>query len=255
MIENLGLIIPAFIAGLLTFLAPCTLPLVPGYLGFISGVAINDLEKDKSSKLKLKIFLNGLLYVIGFSLVFIALGTLFSVGGIAFAQYRVWLSRIGGVFVIIFGLYMMHVINLKKLSFLQSEHKLNITKHLKPGNPFSSFLFGATFAFGWTPCVGPVLASVLFLASSLETVGEGAFLLGIFSLGLAIPFLIIAATIGYAIHYIKRISRYLNIISIIGGVFLVFIGILLLTDRFAWWIGLFYETVAATGFDHILDYL
>lgn len=113
-----SLIIPAFIAGILTFLAPCTLPLVPGYLGFISGVSLEDLkDPTKSKKVRVKIFLNGLLFVLGFSIVFIILGSLFGLGGAALSQYRVWLSRIGGIFVIIFGLYMTGVFRFSFLNF------------------------------------------------------------------------------------------------------------------------------------------
>lgn len=237
---HFDLIVPAFIAGVLMFLAPCTLPLVPGYLGFISGVAIDDVKKNKKNKsLRAQIFLNGLFYVIGFSIVFIILGTLFALGGATLAHNRIWLSRIGGLFIIIFGLYMMHVLHLDKLKFLQSEHRLNLMRYLKPGNPISSLLFGATFAFGWTPCVGPILASILFLASSLQTIWQGAFLLFIFSLGLGIPFLIIAATISWSLDYLKKIHKYLNVISFVGGVFLVFIGYLLLTNSLGQWVGLF----------------
>ena len=187
------LIIPAFIAGLFTFLAPCTFPLVPGYLGFISGTSAADLrDPNRLHAVRWKIFLNGLLYVVGFSAVFILLGSLFGLGGAALVRYRIWLSRIGGVFVIFFGLYMMNLLRLPFLKFLNTDTHIRATQWIRPGNPVSSFLFGATFAFGWTPCLGPILGSVLFLASTSGTVGQGAFLLAIFSLGLAVPFLIIS---------------------------------------------------------------
>lgn len=234
--------IPAFIAGLLTFLAPCTFPLVPGYIGFISGVSIDDLQNpDTHSQAKKKIFLNGLLYVIGFSIVFMLLGSVFGAAGSFLSEYRLWLSKIGGVFVIFFGLYLMHIFSLKWFSFLQRERRFNLAGKLAPGKPSSSLIFGMTFAFGWTPCIGPVLGSILILASTSSTALQGTFLLFMFSLGLAVPFLLIALGAGHAAVYVKRLSKYLNIISFIGGLFLVFLGILLLTDNFGLWISYFYR--------------
>lgn len=250
---DISLIIPAFVAGVLTFLAPCTLPLVPGYLGFISGVSVNDLQDlSKSKAARRTIFFNGVLYVIGFSSVFIILGSLFGLGGAALIQYRPWLLRIGGIFVIFFGLFMMGIF---RLPFLSVEKHLGSVKALKPGNPVSSLVFGATFAFGWTPCVGPILGSVLTLAASSATVGQGTFLLLVFSLGLAIPFLIIAAGIGSASVYITKLSKYLNIVSVIGGVFLIFLGILLFTNKVGVWVGYFYQVFGFINYDRLLDYL
>jgi cytochrome c-type biogenesis protein len=185
-------------------------------------------------------------------LVFIILGSLFGLGGAALAQYRIWLSRIGGIFVIFFGLFMMGVL---KLPFLNVEKHVGSIRALKPGNPVSSLIFGATFAFGWTPCVGPILGSILTLAASSATIGQGAFLLAVFSLGLAVPFLIIAASIGSASTYLARVSKYLNIISFIGGIFLVFLGVLLLTNNLVTWISYFYKLFDFINYESLLDYL
>lgn len=250
---DFSLVIPAFIAGLLTFLAPCTLPLVPGYLGFISGVSSNQAE---ASQVRGRVFLNGVFYVLGFSLVFIALGTLFGLLGAAVGPYRSWLATIGGVFVILFGLYMTGVFDkLSFLNFLQSEKHFSFTKRLKPGNPLSSFIFGGTFAFGWTPCVGPILGSILTLAAAHATVGQGAFLLTVFSLGLAVPFLLIALGVGHAAHYIKKITPYLKAISVIGGLLLIILGVLLLTGQFGAWIAFFYRLFNFINYQNLLDYL
>ncbi|MBI2038035.1 MAG: sulfite exporter TauE/SafE family protein [Candidatus Magasanikbacteria bacterium] len=249
---DISLVIPAFIAGLLTFLAPCTLPLVPGYLGFISGVSLADINDPlKARAAKRKIFINGLLYVVGFSSIFILLGALLGLGGILFAPYKLWLTRAAGVLVIIFGLQMMHVLD---ISFLNREARFK-TNFLKPGDPLSSLLFGMAFAFGWTPCVGPVLATVLALASSTATVGQAVFLLFVFSLGLAVPFLLIAAGIGSASSRIKQLSHYLKTISIIGGIFLVALGVLLLTGKMNLWIGYFYQLLTFIGYDRLINYL
>ena len=251
---HFSLIISAFIAGLLTFLAPCTLPLVPGYLGFISGVSLQDLHKvDGQKNIRRKILINGFLYILGFSTVFILLGTVFSAGGVALVHYRVWLSRVGGVVVIFFGFYMMHILKLPFLNFLNFEKKFHSS--LKPGRPISSLLFGMTFAFAWTPCVGPVLGSILLLSFSTGTVLQGAFLLAVFSLGLAVPFLLIALGIGHATRYISKISRYLSFISIIGGIFLVFLGVLLFTNSLGIWNSFFYGLFDFLNYDALLNYL
>lgn len=250
---NFSLILPSFIAGLLTFLAPCTLPLAPAYLSFISGVSLKDLEDTrKSRKARWKIFLNGLLFIVGFSIVFIVLGTLAGLGGRTLIQYRFALSRLGGILVIIFGLFMMNVV---KIPILNQEKKIRAFSVFGRGAPVNSFLFGATFAFGWTPCVGPILGSVLTLAAASTTVAQGTILLAIFSLGLAIPFLAIALGVSQASMYVKKISKYLQTISFVGGVFLVFLGILLLTNTMNIWVSFFYRVFHFINYDRLLDYL
>lgn len=251
---DLSLVIPAFIAGILTFLAPCTLPMVPGYLGFISGVSLEDLkDPEKSGKARWKIFLNGVFFMFGFSVIFIIMGTL--VGSVAasfLAPFRLWLGKIGGVFVIIFGLFMLNVL---KIPFLNREKQFKVPPIFKQGRPANSFLLGSAFAFGWTPCVGPILGSVLLLASTSTTALQGGLLLTIFSAGLAIPFLLIAVGIGSASRYIQNISKYLNIASIIGGVFLIFLGILLVTEKIGLLISYGYRIFQFINYDRLLDYL
>lgn len=251
-----SLIIPSFIAGILTFLAPCTLPLVPGYLAFISGVSLEEVQDPKRrATARSKIVLNGILFIVGFSAVFILLGTLAGLGGSAFSRHRVWLSRIGGIIVMLFGLYMIGLLKLPFLKFLASEKRLSAGRFLTPGHPASSFIFGAIFAFGWTPCVGPILGSVLLLASATATVAQGAALLGVFSLGLAVPFLLVAIGIGTASARINKISKYLNVISVIGGIFLLLLGFVLLTNKLSAWIGFFYRFFDFINYEKLLDYL
>ena len=253
---DFSLIIPSFIAGLLTFLAPCTLPLVPGYLGFISGVSAKELGDGSPTRAaRKKIFVNGLLYVIGFTAVFLFLGTIFGLIGTALIDFRIWLTRIGGMFVVFFGLYLMGVFKLRVFDFLGREKKIPIIRHLTPGKPMSSLIFGASFVLGWTPCVGPVLGTVLVLASTSGTIGTGAFLLFIFSLGLALPFLLVALLYGHAAERIQKISKYLAVIEFIGGAFLLFIGILLLTDRMSVWVSFFYQLLRGINYERLLDYL
>ena len=256
--EALPLILPAFIAGILTFLAPCTLPLVPAYLGFISGASAKDMQDpSKVSQIRKKVFLNGIFYVLGFSVVFVALGIVFGLGGVALAKYQTLLTKIGGGFILFFGLYLLGVLDkipgLKTL--LSVEHRMKLPQSLVPGTGSSSFIFGATFAFGWTPCVGPILGSILLLASSTTTVYQGAFLLSVFSLGLAIPFLLLALGIGHASKTVHKLSKILPYISAIGGIFLIILGILLLTDSLGVWLGWSYQLLGQFGYELILDYL
>lgn len=248
-----ALIIPSFIAGVLTFLAPCTLPLVPGYLGFISGVSLQDLKvPEKAAQARRKIFLNGLFFVIGFSLVFILLGSLAGLGGQTLIRYRVWLARIGGIFVMVFGLLMLGVL---KIPFLMREKQFRVPKIFERGRPINSLLFGSAFAFGWTPCVGPILASVLFLASTSATVASGALLLAVFSLGLSMPFLAVAWSVGRASRLIARFSAVSKVISVVGGLFLIFLGALILTNRMGLLISWGYQLLRFINYDRLLDYL
>jgi len=167
------LIIPAFIAGLLTFLAPCTLPLVPGYLGFISGVSLEDLKyQERSRQVRWKIFLNGLFFILGFSIVFIILGSLVGVAGNILSPWRIWLSRLGGIFVILFGLLMMKVL---KIPFLAREFRFRAPTFFERGKALNSLILGSAFGLGWTPCVGPVLGTILTPLLPLKAWGTERF--------------------------------------------------------------------------------
>ncbi len=244
------LVIPAFIAGILTFLAPCTLPLVPAYLGFISGVTPS--TQQEASKVRLLVLRNALSFVIGFSIIFIVFGTLAGIFGSSLAPYRLWLTRISGIFVILFGLIMLGVL---RLPFLSREVHVQLPTVFQRGKPASSLVLGSAFAIGWTPCVGPVLGSVLLLTASTATAAEGALLLAVFSLGLAIPFLLVALGIGTASSKISHIARYLNFISIIGGLFLISLGVLLLLNKMASLIGWGYQLLEFINYEELTNYL
>ena len=254
MIElSIGFIVASFFAGLLTFLAPCTLPLVPAYLGFISGIDQESLKNPVTARAaRRKIFLNGLAFIIGFSLVFIIFGVLAGFAGTALAPYRIWLARIGGVLVILFGLFMLGFF---KLPFFQTDKRIPIPKWLTLGKPSSSLFIGGTFALGWTPCVGPILGSILLLAGTSGTAFTGGIMLTVFSIGLAIPFLLIALAFSKATTYIDRISKYLKAVSIVGGVFLILLGLLLATDNFGLTIQYGYELFDFINYDRLLEYL
>lgn len=224
------LIISSFIAGVFTFLAPCTLPLVPAFLGVIAGVDRGELtDSERLKKLRWKVFANALFYVLGFSLIFILFGVAFSLLGKIFI-IRIWLQRIGGLLIILFGLFLIGIL---KVRFLSAEKQIRLPRLFQSANKANSFGIGALFALGWSPCVGPLLGSILFLASGSSTLGQGVFLLVMFSIGLAVPFLLTALLIGRAFTAFGRWGKALKIINIIAGLFLVTLGILLISDQFA----------------------
>lgn len=249
---DISLIIPTFIAGFLTFLAPCTLPLIPGFLTSISGTTLEEVrDKAKYKKIRKKVVLNGLFYVLGFSLVFIILGTLIGLLGTSLNVYRDIMLKVGGVFVILFGVFMLGLI---KIPALFQEKKVHLN-FFKPGNPISSFALGASFALGWTPCVGPILGSVLLLAASTTTVIQAGLLLSIFSLGLALPFLLIAIFLSSSGGIIRRVTKHMSVISKIGGVFLILLGLLLLTNNMDIFIEWGFKVLHFLNYEAILEYL
>ena len=256
---DISLIISAFIAGLLTFLAPCTLPLAPAYLSFISGVSLAPLERAvtglgqiqgplQSRIVRWRIFLNGLFFVIGFSAVFVTAGALIGfVGASVLAPYRIWLARFGGAFVILFGLTMLDMVRIPALA---REKRFRVPQIFERGKPLNAFISGAAFSSGWTPCVGPILGTILLLASTSATALGGTALLATFSAGLAVPFLTIALWVGSASHYLERSAPYLKVVSIVGGIFLISLGFLLMTGNMtlltAWGYRLF-RFISTTG--------
>lgn len=247
------LIFPAFVAGVLTFFAPCTLPLVPGYLAFISGMSLNDLNgAEKKGAARRKVLKNSLLFMLGFSAVFIVFGA--AAGGVGFllSQYRAVLTRIGGIVVITFGLLMLGIF---KIPFLQKSIRVRIPTFFTIGKPSSSFVLGAAFATGWTPCIGPILGSIFLIAAVSTSPVSGAFLLAVFSLGLSTPFFLVALGITSVSKYISKISNYLHVVSVIGGIFLVLLGILLLLDKTALLITYGFKFLKFIHYDRILDYL
>lgn len=210
----------AFVAGVLSFASPCVLPLVPGFLSYLGGVGLKEGEKAS----RMRIFLNAAAYVLGFVAVFSLLGAVLN-GALGEASYdvRTWLSRIGGAIIILFGLYMLGLI---KLGFLQSEHRA------KPGGVarrsyLFSFLFGASFAVGWSPCVGAILGAVLTLAATAP--GESFVLLFAYSLGLGLPFLIAGAFIAQARGLIRKAGPFMQYFSYASGALLIILGILVFT--------------------------
>ena len=224
LISPLALAPGAFLAGLLMFIAPCTLPLVPAYLAFIAGVPEREAVEARSSLLRGKIFFNALAFVAGFSIVFILFGIFAAFLGAHLGEGRYLLARLGGVVLVFFGIAMLGIF---RIPFLSSEWRPGVPAFLSLGHPGSALFLGALFALGWSPCIGPVLGSVLFLASASSTVLQGALLLFVFSLGLAVPFLLCALALGVASRAVIRLAAASVWLERIGAVFLICIGILM----------------------------
>ena len=218
---TLGLFV-AFAAGLLSFLSPCVLPLVPSYIGFLTGMSLPEMAVRRRVAL-----VHALLFVFGFSLVFMLLGASATALGRALNYYQHWLQRVGGVLIILFGLVCMGVI---KAGFLNQEHRLQVEQ--KPVGYLGSALVGMAFGAGWTPCIGPVLGAILGLAATSQDLSRGLLLLGVYSAGLAVPFLIAAAALDAFLDWFQRFRRYLPWVMRVSGALLIFVGILMATGEF-----------------------
>lgn len=214
----------AFAAGLLSFASPCVLPLVPAYLGHLTGTAIH-LQGAAAAR-RWSTFLHALSFVLGFSIVFTVLGASVGLVGYLFYGLLPVFERVGGIILIIFGL---HTMGLLRIPFLYRQLKLEVDPARRWGM-LSSFLVGAIFAAAWTPCVGPVLSGILVLAGTSGTVGRGALLLFVYSLGLGIPFLVAGMSLGWSNTFFRWLKRYGRAVSVLSGMLLVAMGVLVFTN-------------------------
>lgn len=236
MVENPSFI-AAFIAGVLSFISPCVLPLIPGYLSYISGVTLDDMQGTGTAgaasvaSSKRRVLAASLFFILGFSVVFVSLGAAAS----AIGQYLMepgtgrlrLLTKVAGAVVIVFGLHTMGVL---RIGWLYSEKRVQVER--KPRGLVGAFVVGLAFAFGWTPCIGPILAGILAVAGSKDTVAEGVQLLAVYSLGLGVPFLLTAVAINHFFAAFARIRRHYHAIEVVSGLLLVLIGVLIFTDQF-----------------------
>jgi cytochrome c-type biogenesis protein len=223
--HSLPLPIAAFVAGLLSFLSPCVLPLVPGYVSLISGATVEDLQSSDRRLLR-TVMLHSVTFVLGFSVVFIALGAVATSVGQFANQYHALLTKIAGGVVIIFGL---HLTGLLKIKALYADKRLHNVKG--SSSVAGSFLVGFAFAFGWTPCIGPILAAILLLAETQDTVLKGILLLAIYSLGLAVPFLLTSLGVDRFLAFYGRFRRHLHTVEVISGVLLIAVGVLIFLNN------------------------
>jgi cytochrome c-type biogenesis protein len=236
--ENVTLL-AAFGAGILSFISPCVLPLIPGYLSYISGLSLDEMRGGPAAvgasgvaivappHVRQRVLLSSLFFILGFSLVFIALGASASVVGHFVMAQKSLFSKIAGAVIIIFGLHTMGVL---RIEWLYQEKRVQTNR--QPGGPFGALLVGVAFAFGWTPCIGPILAGILAIAATRSGVDEGVRLLAAYSLGLGVPFFATALAINRFFGALAHIRRHYHKVELVSGALLVIIGVLIFTDRF-----------------------
>ncbi len=226
MSESLGVLV-AFSAGVFSFLSPCVLPLFPSYLSFITGMSVDRLARDVDAGARTRVLLHSLAFIVGFSVVFVSLGASFSAAGQFLLDYRDRIRIAGGVLIIVFGLYIAGVL---RIGFLGRTQQLQLRS--KPAGLVGSFLVGLTFAIGWTPCVGPILGSILTLASNDRTVRQGIVLLLFYSAGLGLPFLLSSIALGGFLRFFKRYRPFIPTVERAAGVLLIVVGVLVATNYY-----------------------
>ncbi len=237
--ENVSLF-GAFVAGVLSFVSPCVLPLIPGYLSFISGVSLEEMRgmpatagggtvamTGFSAAAKRQVLVTSLFFILGFSLVFVSLGASATFLGQFLMQRLTVFGKIAGVLLIIFGL---HTIGIFKIEWLLQEKR--VQTNAKPAGVIGAMIVGISFAFGWTPCIGPILAAILAVAAQQNSVNQGILLLSVYSMGLAIPFLLTALAINQFFVAFSKIRRHYHAIEVTSGVLMIVIGVLIFTNRF-----------------------
>lgn len=216
----------AFVAGLLSFFSPCVLPLIPAYFTFITGFSIEELTEEYNSEIRKKVFLSTFLFVLGFSLVFILMGASASYLGGLMYTYKKLIRIIGGILIIILGIHLTGLIRIPGLDF-----EKRVTLEKKPLHFLGTLIIGMAFGAGWSPCIGPLLGSILIIAGSQETVWQGVVLLGIYSAGLAIPFIIMSIFINFLLIFIKKASKVLKYVNVVAGVVLIVVGLILVSNK------------------------
>lgn len=224
--QSVGVVV-AFTAGLFSFLSPCVLPLFPSYLSFITGMSVSDLSAELSPSARRRVLLHAVVFVLGFSIVFVALGASFSAAAQLLLDYREWIRRVGGALIVIFGLYIAGVF---RLGVFARTAQWQIRE--KPAGYVGSFIVGVTFAIGWTPCVGPILGAILSLAGTSETVQRGIGLLVAYSAGLGLPFLLSAVALGAFLRFFKRYRPFIPVMERAAGVLLVVVGVMVFTNYY-----------------------
>ena len=219
----------AFLYGLLSFFSPCVLPLIPSYFCFITGLSLEELSGTSKPSVRRKIMLSTLAFVLGFSLVFIILGASASyLGGLLFL-HKGWIRIIGGTLIVVFGI---HLTGLVRIPAFEFEKRLQVNR--KPLHFLGTLVIGMAFGAGWTPCIGPILGSLLIMAQNKETVGEGVRLLSVYSAGLALPFIILSVLINYLLAFMRKATKVVRYANPVAGILLIATGVLLLTNKLTW---------------------
>lgn len=223
---SLPLPIAAFLAGLVSFLSPCVLPLVPGYVSLISGAGVDEL-KTAQGQLMRRVMVNSVGFILGFSVVFVTLGAISTEVGQIAAQYKHTLSIVAGVVIILFGLHLTGIFKIKALYADARMHNLKGSS-----TPYGAFMIGFAFAFGWTPCLGPILTVILGFASQEDTLVKGVLLLAVYSLGLAVPFLLTSVLMERFLKFYSRFRSHMHALEVASGGLMIALGILLVLGRF-----------------------
>ncbi len=224
--SSLPLPLAAFFAGLISFLSPCVLPLVPGYVSLISGAGVEEL-KSAETHLMRRVMVNSIGFILGFSVVFIALGAAATELGQVLGMYKHTLARVAGVVIILFGL---HLTGIFKIKYLYTDARLHNLKG--SSTVLGAFVVGFAFAFGWTPCLGPILTAILTIAGEQDTLVKGVLLLGVYSLGLAVPFLLTSLLMERFLKFYSRFRSHMHALEVASGALLIGLGILLVIGRF-----------------------
>jgi len=225
--EKLNLVV-AFSSGVVSFFAPCVVPLLPAYVGYVSGVSLQELKrKGGVKKYRKKLILSSIAYMLGFAVIFVTLGTTAAGLGSVLRQYDVWIQRVGGILVMIFALSFMGAF---QIPFISKIHQLKLPAWANSLGYGRAFLVGLVFATAWTPCVGAVLGAILTLAATSGTAGAGALMLFVYSLGISIPFMIISLAIAQAPGIIKVIMKHLSTVTKVAGILLFIVGFLLFNN-------------------------
>ena len=236
-------LVAAFFAGVVSFISPCVLPLVPSYVTFITGVSFDELTSASAApRVRRLTIIHSLAFILGFSLVFVALGATATVAGQFLREHQDSLRRIGGVLIILFGVYLTGLVPIPALS---RERKKQLTT--KPLGILGSVLVGITFAAGWTPCIGPIMASILIYASTAKTVGTGVVLLSVYSLGLGVPFFLSSLALNSFLAASRKIRGQLRTIEVASGVVLILFGVMLVTDLFPRFVSFLSRFLPAVG--------
>jgi len=231
--SGLGQIAVAFIAGLISFLSPCVLPLVPGYISIVSGSSLDQLKTQREASLFRTVLLNSITFIVGFSITFVVLGASATWLGQVLVSWRQLLDKIAGLVLIVFG---VHVLGIVKINALYQDKRFHNVE--KPRGAGGSLVLGLAFAFGWTPCLGPILAGILAIASTKQTVTEGMLLLGAYSAGLGIPFLMTSLALNKFLSFYSRFKKHFHAVEMVSGALVIVVGLMMVTgnlSRIASW--------------------
>lgn len=237
----------AFSAGILSFFSPCVLPLIPSYLTYITGLSFGQLqETHPGTKVRLTVITHSLVFIFGFSAVFITLGGIVGLASAGFQEHLraglIWVERLGGFLILLFG---VHLSGLFHFGILLGEKRVHL--HSKPSGYVGTFVVGLAFAAGWTPCIGPILASILMIAATSGQAGRGLLLLTIYSVGLGLPFLVSALLFHQFLSFFRHFRKYIRLTEIVTGVLLILVGLLLISGKLGWLTMQMYQWLPAQG--------